>query len=72
MTTPNPYRDSDGWYFYDQEGNEFGPFPTQEKAIRQLLRYIHWLNYGPTFWQRLWWPIRFSKFGMLVSEFIGA
>lgn len=56
--SPNPYTRNGKWFFYDETGDEYGPFPSERKATRELLRYCHYLNYGPTLWQRIFWPIK--------------
>lgn len=49
---PNPYSRMDQWYFYDETGDEYGPFRSERKATRELAKYLYWLDNGPTPWQR--------------------
>ena len=55
---PNPYERNDAWYFYDETGDEHGPYSSEKKALKNLLAYCYFLDHGPTLWQRVWWPIR--------------
>ena len=59
----NPYqKPTDGqWYWHDETGDEYGPYRRQRKAEKGLAEYIYWLDYGPTRWQRFWWPIRYYR-----------
>lgn len=61
--SPNPYRKPDGsWWFHDETGDEYGPFKTDAKAAKGLLKYCIWLDKGPSRWQMIWWPTkRFLK-----------
>lgn len=57
-----------GWKWYDETGNECEKlYKSQEAALRDMLNYIYWLNHGPTLWQRVWWPIRYKLWPLLVS-----
>lgn len=39
--------DSDAWYFYDEcFVDRFGPYDTEDTALRELARYALWLNWG--------------------------
>lgn len=56
---PNPFRDNMGWYWWtDKKGLHQGPYNSEAKALRDLLRHM---NPPPTKWER---------FKALVSEFI--
>lgn len=46
------------WFFYDETGDIMGPFPSYKRAMKEYKAYCHWLNHGPTLWQRLWWPVQ--------------
>lgn len=59
----NPFRHISRWWFYDQDGNIHGPFKTERRALKALLRHID----GPTRWQRVWQPVK-TKF----KEFLEA
>lgn len=57
-----------GWRWLDETGNESAElYPSQEKALCELLRYIHWLNHGPTWVQSIWWPVRYKLWPLLVK-----
>ena len=56
--SPNPYQRGDFWYFHDETDDEYGPYSSQQKALHELLRYCHWLDHGPTIWQRVWWAVK--------------
>jgi hypothetical protein len=52
MNQPNPYFRKNSWYFYDETGDEYGPYPTQQDALSELMKYCHELEYGPPWWRR--------------------
>lgn len=59
----NPYRlaQDDGtyrWYFRDETGDPYGPYPSEARAKKELEAYCRFLDHGPTRWQRIWWPTR--------------
>lgn len=56
--TRNPFKAIDGWYWIDETGDTYGPYPSQRTALRGLLDYWDYLEEGPTLWQRLSWPFR--------------
>ena len=59
-----------GWKWYNELGDECrGVFPTQKAALKDLLRYMHWLDNGPTLWQKLWWPIRYELIPVIMKRF---
>jgi len=61
MTEPprvNPYHFAGKWYWYDETYDIHGPYKSQHLALTDLLKYMYWLDHGPTVWQRIWWPIR--------------
>lgn len=61
-----------GWKFYDETWAETPLlYPTQAKALKAMLAYIHFLNHGPTLWQQIWWPVRYT-FWPLVLKFVRA
>lgn len=62
MTVPreNPFRMGDNWYWLDETGAWSKPHKSQRAALTDLLRYMKWLEEGPTLWQRSWWPIRYE------------
>lgn len=74
-TSQNPYprvcrlmryngleQDVQRWFFYDETGDEHGPYRTRRCAERELARYCRWLDSGPTRWQKIWWPVkRFAR-----------
>lgn len=48
----------DNWYFYDETGDDMGPYPSETRARKMLEAYCYWLDHGPTMWQSIWWPIK--------------
>lgn len=44
---------SDGWYWYDETGDEHGPYNTRELVEKQIKDYCKYLENGPTLWQRI-------------------
>lgn len=57
----NPFQKPDGsWWWYDEEDGERGPFRSQLDALRELVGYMTFLERGPTWWQSVWWPIRYT------------
>jgi len=32
------------WYFWDETGDEMGPYETRKECIEKLDEYIYWLN----------------------------
>ena len=36
----NPYLNKDGWYWYDETYDMYGPYKTEEEAKNDLDRYI--------------------------------
>lgn len=49
-----------GWYYHDETGDWTGPFKSEKRALKELLGYAHWLEHGPTHWQRIWWPVKWG------------
>jgi hypothetical protein len=50
-----------GWRWYDETGcMQNRTYPTQMDALRDLMRYVRYLERGPTLWQRVWWPVRYT------------
>jgi hypothetical protein len=44
---PNPYAKADGWYWYDDDGNENGPYPSAFCADKVKQAYMYdWLIDG--------------------------
>ena len=57
-----------GWRWIDETGGDSEKlYPTQRAALRDLLAYIDYLEHGPTFWQRMWWPIRYTLWPLIVK-----
>lgn len=70
----NPYPEYDaagrrkGWRWLDETGAPSEKlYASQLDALDDLKGYIHFLNYGPTLWQRCWWPIRYKLWPLLVK-----
>jgi hypothetical protein len=61
-----------GWFFYDETGESMGPYSSLEIATKNMDAYGYWLNYGPTRWQRIWWPIRYGVLSWLANLKKGA
>lgn len=70
-TAPNPYsrvvtitrrngleQDYTKWFFFDETGDEHGPYNSLRRATRELMKHCYWLEHGPTRWQRIWWPVK--------------
>lgn len=50
-----------GWRWLDETGCPSDRmYATQRAALKDLLKYIDFLENGPNLWQRLWWPIRYK------------
>lgn len=69
----NPFKEYDPetgrmwWKWIDETGDiHHKRYDNQLDALYDLLKYIKYLNHGPTFWQRLWWPVRYRFWPMLV------
>lgn len=61
-----------GWRWLDETGRASSKlYPSQAAAVKELMKYIHYLEHGPTLGQRLWWPVRYT-FWPKVLEFIRA
>lgn len=61
---PNPIV---GWKWCDETGQDCEKvYPSQLAALKDLTGYIHFLNYGPTPWQRVWWPLRYRLWPWIV------
>lgn len=57
-----------GWKWFDETGCECEKlYKSQEAALRDCLKYVKWLNHGPTFGQRMWWPIRYKLWPLIVQ-----
>lgn len=74
----NPYPEYDaagalkGWRWLDETGAASDKlYPSQAAALKDLMGYINFLNNGPNLWQRMWWPIRYTLWP-LVLKFIQA
>lgn len=75
MTEPapkaNPFEWNGKWFWYDETGDRSKPYPSQRAALTDLLRYMKYLEEGPTLWQSIWWPLRY-KLWPQVREFLRA
>lgn len=57
-----------GWKWFDETGCDCEKlYASQEAALRDCLSYVRWLNHGPTLWQRVWWPLRYKLWPLLVQ-----
>lgn len=57
-----------GWKWKDEDGCPCDKtFKSQNDALTDLMRYIRWLDHGPTIWQKLWWPVRYTWWPALVK-----
>jgi hypothetical protein len=57
----NPFPTASGWRWRDDNGVVHPKiYPSQLEALYDMLKYIEYLKYGPTYGQRLWWPIRYG------------
>lgn len=63
----NPFPSLGKWWFHDENGKTYGPYPTQMHALKHLMKYITWLDNGPTIWQSLWWPVRYTFWRKIVE-----
>lgn len=45
------------WYFYDETGDEHGPYKSGKACDKAIKSYVYWLDNGPTLWQSIYWPI---------------
>ena len=41
---PNPNKKDDGWYWYDEGGEEFDPYSTENEALEKLSDYSQHLS----------------------------
>lgn len=49
-----------GWRWFDEAGLDHEKvYASQSAALKDLLAYAHFLDHGPTLWQRVWWPARY-------------
>jgi len=63
----NPFPVYGGWRWRDENGTPHHKvYPTQLDALYAMLKYIKYLNNGPTLLQRMWWPVRYGLWPMLV------
>lgn len=46
-TRPDPYERGGCWFWYDETGDESGPYPTERAARMDLLKYARYLYLGP-------------------------
>lgn len=47
-TWDNPWQGTDScWYWYDETGDEHGPYASLRAATEELRAYEHFLNHGP-------------------------
>ena len=46
-TNSNVFKGDDGWYFYDETGDTYGPFFRRLEAERQSDLYFDYMMYGP-------------------------
>lgn len=57
----NPFPVRDGWRWIKEDGTEHNKtYPTQLAALYDMLKYIEYTSKGPTYGQKLWWPIRYG------------
>lgn len=57
-----------GWKWYDETGGECErTYRSRHAAYKDLMRYCYWLEHGPTLWQRMWWPLRYKLWPLLVA-----
>jgi hypothetical protein len=40
------YKHEKGWFFYDETGDDHGPYETKELAVSRMFLYAHWLQTG--------------------------
>ena len=57
----------DAYFFYDEIGDTMGPYPTYNKAVKEMKAYAYWLDHGPTLWQRIWWPVRYDFYPKVIE-----
>ena len=70
MPSENPFRFDDGsWGWRDENDKVWGPFKSQSAALKNLLKYMYFMEHGPTVFQKLWWPIRFTLWDHVKALF---
>lgn len=63
-----PFGAPTGWKWFDEYGTPCEIlYPTQAKALRALLAYSDWLDNGPNWYQKIWWPIRYTLWPAIVK-----
>lgn len=64
----DPFGKVKHWKWRDETGQACEKvYQSQEGALHDLLKYIKYLNHGPTVAQRLWWPIRYTLWPKIVE-----
>jgi hypothetical protein len=48
-----------GWKWHNENFQECTAlYETQREALKDMLAYMCYLENGPTWWQRIWWPLK--------------
>lgn len=59
-----------GWRWFAEDGREHDKlYASQTAALKDLVAYMHWLDHGPTLWERVWWPVRYTLWRK-IKEFL--